>query len=284
MTAPKKPSRLPLSFHMKFQPERQYLSALLTYVQNMGGSTLSTVMGISEMTGIPTGKSSGKVKPLIQYAQGMGLLDFESRRGSGEMLLRLTPLAKIVLREDRHLLEENTQWALHLMLCRRNGGAEAWYAVFVDAAAVFGRSFLEQQFEDFLNNRFGLSRDAVGPLLRIYADPAALAKAAAIAQEDDQMLLRKVPVQPALYDTVSAILFLTWDAAMPADTQVALRGLEDSSGLVTATGWGLEEQTQFLIALESAGFVRVDRQTGAPILTRLVSTDHVLQVMYDRLV
>ncbi|WP_435402145.1 hypothetical protein [Halomonas sp. RA08-2] len=260
------------------------MSALLTYVQNMGGSTLSTVMEISKMTGIPTGKSTGKVKPLIQYAQGMGLLDFESRRGSGEMLLSLTPLAKIVLREDPHLLEENTQWALHLMLCRRNGGAEAWYAVFVDAAAVFGRRFREEQFEYFLNNRFGLSRDAVGPLLRIYADPASLAKAAAIAQEDDQVLLRKVPVQPALYDTVSALLFLTWDAAMPADTQVALSGLEDNSGLVTATGWGLEEQTQFLIALESAGFVRVDRQTGAPILTRLVSTDHVLQVMYDRLV
>ncbi|QFU01026.1 hypothetical protein FIU83_05195 [Halomonas sp. THAF5a] len=279
-----KPSRLPLSFHMTFQPERQYLNALLTYVQSMSGSMLTSVMAISEATGIPTGKSTGKVKPLIQYAQGMGLLDVEARRGSKEITISLTPFAKTVLHEDPHLLEETTQWALHLLLCRRNGGAEAWYAVFVDAAFVLGRRFREDQFVDFLNNRFGWSRDAVGPLLRTYTDPAALAKASAIVEEDNQVLLRKVPLQPAFHDTVAALLFMAWDAAMANDTQVALRELEESSGLITATGWGQEEQTQFLIELESAGFVRVDRQTGAPILTRFASTAHVLQVMYDRLV
>lgn len=276
-----KEHRLPLSFHMTFQPERQYLSALLAEARTVGGGTVDE---ISARTGIPTGKSSGKVRPLLQYAQGMGLLEVEAVRGSGQLRLALTPLASAVLREDPHLLEENTQWALHLMLCRRNGGAEAWYAVFVEAAAVFGRDFTEQQFEDFLSNRYGSSRDAVGPLLRCYADSAALGKAAAVVHEEGVVRLRKVPTQPALYDTVAATLFLIWDASMPADTQVALKDLEAASGLITATGWGLEEQSQFLAVLESAGWMRVDRQTGAPILTRLVATDQVLRVMYDRLV
>lgn len=276
-----KEQRLPLSFHMTFQPERHYLSALLVEAQTAGGGTVDE---ISTRTEIPTGKSTGKVRPLLQYAQGMGLLEVETMRGSGRLRLALTPLANVVLSEDKPLAEENTQWALHLMLCRRNGGAEAWYAVFVEAAAVFGRDFSDQQFEDFLRNRYGSSRDTVGPLLRCYADSGEFSRVAAVVQEKGGVRLRKVPSQPALYDTVAALLFLAWDASMPSHMQVALKDLEAASGLITATGWGREEQSHFLAVLESAGWVRVDRQTGDPILTRLATTDQVLRVMYDRVV
>ncbi|WP_156100394.1 hypothetical protein [Thioalkalivibrio sp. ALJ1] len=276
-----KGERLPLSFHMTFLPERRYLSSLLKDTELAEGGTVEE---ISARTGIPTGKSSGKVKPLVQYAQGMGLLEVEQLRGTGRLRLTLTGLAQVVLREDPCLLEENTQWALHLMLCRHHGGAEAWHAVFVDAAAVLGRSFLAEDLERFLKNRFGSSRDAIGPLLRTYVDPAGFGKVAAILQDADRVLLRKVPLHPALYDTVGALLFLHWDASMPDDTQIALNELEACSGLITAAGWNLEEQSCFLSAMENGGLLRVDRQTGAPILTRLVSTDEALRLMYGRLV
>lgn len=75
MTAVKE--RLPLSFHMTFQPERHYLSALLAFAQVIDGPT--TIATISSQTGIPTGKSSGKVRPLLQYARGMGLIDIVTK-------------------------------------------------------------------------------------------------------------------------------------------------------------------------------------------------------------
>lgn len=273
-------ARLPLSFHMTFQPERHYLTALLKFAEK---HTTGTIDGISQATGIPTGKSTGKVKPLLQYAQGMGLLELGPTTDSLQQFV-LTPFAHAILREDPHLLEENTQWALHLMLCGRRGGAEVWYAVFVEAAGVVGREFTEQQFEQFLSNRYGSSRDAVGPLFRTYADSAALAKAAAIACDDGQIALRRVPTQPALIDTVAGLLILAWDETAPNDSQVALTTLEATSGLLAATGWRLEDQSQLLTDMESRGLLHVDRQTGNPILTRLVSTDHVLRMMYDRLV
>lgn len=273
-------TRLPLSFHMTFQPERHYLTALLKFAQTQNSGTID---GISQATGIPTGKSTGKVKPLLQYAQGMGLLEL-GPTSDGLQQFALTSLAHTILREDPHLLEENTQWALHLMLCGRRGGAEVWYAVFVEAANILGQAFPEQQFEQFLVNRYGSSRDAVGPLVRTYADPAALAKAGAIACDDGRITLRRVPTEPALIDTVAALVLLAWDDAAPNDSQVALSALEAMSGLLAATGWGLEDQSQLLTEMESRGLLRVDRQTGDPILTRLVSTDHVLRIMYDRLV
>lgn len=273
-------TRLPLSFHMTFQPERHYLTALLKFAQRQ---TTGTIDGISQATGIPTGKSTGKVKPLLQYAQGMGLLEL-GPTSDGLQQFALTPLSHAILKEDPHLLEENTQWALHLMLCGRRGGAEAWYAVFVEAASILGRVFTEQQFNQFLSNRYGSSRDAVGPLLRSYADPAALAKAGAIACDDQQIVLRRVPTQPAMIDTVAALLVLIWDETAPNDSQVALTALEATSGLLAATGWGLEDQSQLLTEMGNRGLLHVDRQTGNPILTRLVSTDHVLRMMYERLV
>ena len=273
--------RLPLTFHMTFQPERHYLSALLTFSQSSTGP--ATIQAISEKTGIPTGKSTGKVRPLLQYARGMGLINSANKAGKG-IQLKLTSLGKAVMDEDSHLIEQTTQWALHLMLCRARGGAEVWHAVFVEAATALGREFDESHFDAYLENRYGSSRDAVGPLVRSYSDPAALGKAAAIKKEGDRIYLRKMPLQPAFFDTLGALLFLVWDDLRPAESQVSLQELLSDSGLMAATGWNGEEQNDFFAWAQSAGLFRVDRQTGAPILTRLMNTNDVLKVMYDRLI
>jgi predicted permease len=169
------------------------------------------------------------------------------------------------------------------MLCRKNGGAEVWHALFVGGGEALGRRFTESEFAGFLANRFGSSRDPIGPLLRTYSDPAALGKVAAISQENGFMELRKVPAQPAMYDTVAALFFIAWDAEFPSNAQVALRELEGASSLMATTGWSLHEQSQFLSELERRDWAKVDRQTGDPIVTRLISTIEILKVMYDRL-
>lgn len=273
--------RLPLSFHMTFQPERHYLSALLALAQKNSGP--SSIDAISQETGIPTGKSTGKVRPLLQYARGMGLIKTVNRSREG-IQLQLTPLGRAITEEDSHLIEEITQWAMHLMLCRARGGAEAWHSVFVEVATVLGRDISEAQFEAYLENKYGSSRDAVGPLVRSYSDPVALGKAAAIQKAQGRIQLRKMPLQPPFIDMLGALLFLVWDDECPEESQIALRELESRSGLMAATGWRGDEQSDFLALAEGAGLFRVDRQTGAPILTRLMNTDDVLEVMYDRLI
>ncbi|WP_165855177.1 hypothetical protein [Marinobacter sp. JSM 1782161] len=273
--------RLPLSFHMTFQPERHYLSALLRFAQVSSGA--SSIDAISQQTGIPTGKSSGKVRPLLQYARGMGLITTVNKAGEG-VQVELTTLGQTVVAEDSHLIEETTQWALHLLLCRARGGAEAWHTVFVEVATALGQDLDDAQFEAYLDNKYGSSRDVLGPLVRTYADPAALGKAAAIQKEEGRIRFRKMPLQPAYFDTLGALLLLVWDDVCPDQSQVALRELEAESGLMAATGWNTEEQSDFLASAESAGLLRVDRQTGAPILTRLMITNDALEVMYDRLI
>lgn len=54
-----------LNFHQTFPPTTDGISRLLSVADRGGAYTKEE---ISQMTGIPTGKSSGKVEPYIRYA------------------------------------------------------------------------------------------------------------------------------------------------------------------------------------------------------------------------
>ena len=62
-----------IEFHKTFQPQDTYITKILELAaQGYSG----TKEEISAVTGIPTGKTSGKVIPHIRYAAFMGLIDF----------------------------------------------------------------------------------------------------------------------------------------------------------------------------------------------------------------
>ncbi|MGI6543516.1 MAG: hypothetical protein ACOX44_10730 [Limnochordia bacterium] len=59
----------PLTFHETFPPEREHIGQLLLLADTMNYMNKED---ISRVTGIPTGKSSGKVSPHIIYASIYG--------------------------------------------------------------------------------------------------------------------------------------------------------------------------------------------------------------------
>lgn len=122
-------TRLARNFHRTFKPERSYLSALLRYAAAGKGGTL---MDISRHTGIPTGASSGKVQPTIDYCTGMGLLQPQKANNTYSFLL--TPFGRTVLNEDPFLSEPVTQWLAHLQLCHPRKGADLWFQIFVEGS------------------------------------------------------------------------------------------------------------------------------------------------------
>ena len=61
-----------LNFHQTFKPEAQYISSILSVADD---ETPYDIKDISNLTGIPSGKSSGKVEPHILYSYYMGLID-----------------------------------------------------------------------------------------------------------------------------------------------------------------------------------------------------------------
>ncbi len=145
-------TRLSVSFHETFAPEREYIKRILEYAASGNSDTLE---GIAQKTGIPMGKSSGKMNPHLKYAGSMGLITME--RKAKVIKPSLTPLGVIVYKEDKSIGEPVTQWILHLNLCRKWYGAEIWYRIFAGASKVIEKSFSREDLENYLYN-FRLKR------------------------------------------------------------------------------------------------------------------------------
>lgn len=127
---------LPLNFHKTFIPERRFIAALLEFAAL---DKQGNYQEISKETGIPMGKSSGKVPAILDYARGMGLIEFIGKRANSIKKPVLTTLGRVVYLEDKFLGEKMVQWLVHMNLCRNDIGAITWHKAFAK-----GRNILEQ--------------------------------------------------------------------------------------------------------------------------------------------
>ena len=171
---------LRLNFPQDFLPERALARA--PACASPPREAVGDKLQISDATGIPTGKSTGKVEPMIHYARGMGLVAAESERGVWR--LRTTALGELVASEDPFLGEALTQWACHLLLCRRSGRgepargiADAWFTLFAEGSGRLGERFSRDEFATALRERHGEAsylRALAGLVPRSYLEPGCL--------------------------------------------------------------------------------------------------------------
>ena len=112
-------------FHNTFQPQRVYLAQILKLAANGYEGTKEE---ISDITGIPTGKSSGKVVPHIKYANYMGLINYSLCRQKYK--LGITELGKEVYKQDPMLTSKVTHLLCHYNMCDDIQGAPQWTYLF----------------------------------------------------------------------------------------------------------------------------------------------------------
>jgi hypothetical protein len=271
--------RISLSFHQTFSPERKNLSALMKHVAQPKETDL---VEIADATGIPTGKSSGKVEPTINYARGMGLIDVSSSKAS-RWLLQLTPLGKIVLSEDQYIREGFTQWILHLQFCRRNRGAEAWYAVFGESSLALGNVFSEESLKSFLTNKYGKRSNLLGPLVRMYNSEASFFACRALIEDGDLIKRNPAPCDKTHFPGYYYVFSALWDDFFNGEQQVAYEDYERTTHFFATTRWDVLQINRFINYLGDEGLVKIDRQTGNAMILRLGGTEAALKNLYSNL-
>jgi hypothetical protein len=294
MDRPALDKALPLNFPQTFLPDRRLLGLLLAFAANGGSGDKEA---IAAETGIPTGKSTGKVDPMIQYGRGMGLI--WATKSASTWQLGTTPLGQEVLREDPFLSEPQTLWLLHLMLCRRwgqgvpaTGVADAWFSLFAEGRFLLGTQFTDAAFHQALTRRHGAkgylkSLSTLVP--RMYAERACFGEAnilTAVADKAGQSayVRERAPLEKASFPAYALFLFLIWDEVFGADKQLAFDELARETRLLSLLGW---EETQVAIWLDwmvSKGMVQLDRYTGTAVLLRLAETPRVVERLYSELV
>jgi hypothetical protein len=251
-------------------------------------------MQISDATGIPTGKSTGKVEPMIHYARGMGLVVAESERGI--WCLHTTALGKVVTREDSFLGEAATQWVCHLMMCRRAGQeepprgiADAWFTLFAEGAGRLGGRFTRDAFADALRERHGersYLRGLSGLVPRAYLEPGCLGELDILrrAGSDDVYERISAPASCSLYPAFTLAMFLAWDTIFPAQQQVPLHGLLQGAYLLGVLHWRRGDAEPWISWMRERRLIGLDQLTGDAVVLRLVPTHTVVQGLYDELV
>lgn len=145
-----------LNFHETFPPDRAYLSKIL---QNTDVIDNITMEDISELTGIPTGKSSGKVVPHINYSKFMNLIDYELQEG--KFIIKRTSLGSEIFREDPYMNERITKLLLNYFLTSKYCGAQMWNLIFREFPYTYGKmissNIVSTEIERYYGKRVKLS-------------------------------------------------------------------------------------------------------------------------------
>lgn len=271
--------RLPITFHRTFFPERIYLNAIIKFAAS---DSEGTDQEISAVTGIPVGRSDGKVPAIISYAQGMNLITCQSGSLPGSKKLALTDFGRSVLLEDAFLSSELTQWLAHAHLCRAIGGAEVWHQVFALGTEVLGTQFTEQRVEGFLIKRLGKrNRSLTGPLLRMYAERASFGGADILVGEQGVYQKKCAPWLRHYKLPYTAYFLSLWENHFEGALQVSLDDFESQTFWSNIFGWGPKESEIVLRLIQSTGAIRLDTHIWPYAMIRIESSKDYWRRIYD---
>ena len=267
---------LPPSFHETFAPDRRHVATLLKLAMDAYGGN---VEAISAETGIPTGKSSGKVVPHLKYAQAMGLIEFEF--ASGIYALQASALGRAVFAADPLLHEPMTQVLMHLMLTRAIGGASVWHVLFGNSRLALGKTCSIEAATTFLAQAFANVSAVPGPLFTTYREDASLARTGMLATAKGTLTRGSLPMREENYWCYAYVWLQSWERSAGGIQQLPLSELEERCGFVEISGWSDRGFDDFLAWASAQRIIRVDRQTGAPLVMKTKCSDELIEQLYS---
>jgi hypothetical protein len=269
---------LPLNFHRTFIPERHFIAALIEYAALERESSLQE---ISQETGIPMGKSTGKLPAIMDYCKGMGLIELKKSKDKGNKRPVLTPLGKIIYEEDKYLGEVLSQWLVHINLCRSDIGARVWHEVFAKGKDILGVSFTKQQLSDYLISISGVEKDRIGPLITAYTDDSALGRAKVLTINGDLIVRNKAPIMPSWAIPYSVLIITLIDKFFPNENQVTITDFNNITHMFSICSWQEDDIVQLLYYIEAKGLVAVDRQVKPWILEKRADAEKMWASIFN---
>lgn len=248
---------LSVNFHQTFIPERRLIAALLDYVFN---GHQGTIKEMADATGIPMGKSSGKMPAILDYCKGMRLIEVQEE-SKGIKRPVLTQFGALVQAEDKFLGEEVVQWIVHMNLCRGDIGAKTWHEIFAKSGTILGPSFSKLQMEDYLISVCGPGKkDRIGPMITTYLDDAALKRAGSLFLTDELINRKKAPILEAYAIPYALHLLSLLEAYFPRQSQVTVSDFLSKTNWFDICFWDENDVKQIFTIFESHGYISIDRQ------------------------
>lgn len=266
-----------LNFHQTFKPEKQYIGSILNIANNT--NSLS-VQDISSYTGIPNGKSSGKVEPHINYAKYMGLIDVIKK--GGEYFLSRTKLGNIVAMEDPGLQEELSILLCHAMMLRNMNGADMWNAIFMKILpmyrGVMKKELLLKELEQLFEGK--VNKKNFAPFLGSYEEM--FVGLNILNQDSENISIKEMQYNKEFIFLYAYILYELWDEMF--QNQEEISSVQFSTlNYGKIFGWNEQREYEVLEHLSDRGIIRLNRQLVPYTILRLTEKDAVIKRLYSEL-
>lgn len=266
-----------LNFHQTFKPEKQYIGSILE-IANM--SNPMSIKDISSLTGIPNGKSSGKVEPHIFYAKFMGLI--ESEKKDGLVLLKRTFLGEIVSREDPGLQEELTVLLCHAMLLREVAGADVWSAVFKKILPTYRNGIKREILLLELEKLFGgkVNKKNFAPFVSSYE--GMFSELNLLLMDKDTIKLNSIAFNKEYIYLYTYILLEYWNELFPDQDEISSVQFSELN-FGKAFGWNEQSEYEVLECLADKGLIRLNKQLVPYTILQLADKEEVVERLYSEL-
>lgn len=262
-----------LNFHQTFAPDADYLATLFDVARE---ETPYTKQEISDITGIPTGVSSGKVEPFIKYAEYMGLITDKYEKQTH--LLGLTDLGYVVCDNDPYLQEKITLLLCHMNLVSSRG-ATLWNFVFCKLAT---RILKNVALEDGLKREFGENNPVkvLGAFRSSYK--GMFKKLACVKEVPEGLKFSSISYRDENFFAYALVFFDEWDFNFGEVSEITENQINDLN-LDKIMCLSKEEFNHFLDEMVSEGIVKIDRLLSPYVVIRLKSREYILEHLYSRL-
>lgn len=267
---------LPLFFHKTFIPERRFIAVILDYAAK---GKMGNYQEIAIETGIPMGKSSGKVPVMLAYARGMGLIKVFNEKGAKRPVL--TPFGKTVHLRDKYLSENAIQWLVHMNMCRNDIGAKAWHAVFAQGRSIIGSSFSREQLNEYLISFFGKGNRRVGPLVSAYEQDAALQRAGVLSVDGNIITRNKAPISESCSASYSIYILSLMESYFKDQNQVTFTEFNKKTLWFDTCLWSQSDIELAFNYIGQKGYVSIDRQMHPWIIEKRAQSWEVWDQIWD---
>ena len=269
-----------LNFHSTFQPQEIYLTKLLELaVNNYCGKKEE----ISEITGIPTGKNTGKVVPHIKYLEHMGLINSESTTKGFK--LSLTEIGRVVYENDKFFDEKLTKLICHYYMTDYEIGAPQWIYLFKEYPAMLGITIKNKNIQtkaEFMFNKevdFAIAKNGYIPSKNGFFSCLNLLDA-----DNENVEFKENYSNFEVFNFYGFSLLDLWQKYNKDANEIILDKIIEELKWNRIFGFTEEEMLNVFDELQNIGIIKVNKQMRPISIQKLIDKEDLINEIYSNLI
>ena len=264
-----------MNFHSTFKPQLIYVSRLLKLAGQMySGDERS----ISDITGIPTGESSGKVVPHLYYAKFMGLIDFVLK--DKVYNLSLTNFGKIVLQEDPNIIEDITKVILNYNIADISEGAPHWSYLYRVFNWNYNQEYNIKNIQRDLEEYTGKNNCKMIVVKKSYESECFENLRIINIIDKDTIMFNEVFPRIELYNAYAYTLIKDMEKYYPDLNEITIDEIIDEMKWNKPLGLSFEDALEVLDELSDLGYIKLNKQLTPMTNIRLTTSEELLERIY----